>query len=126
MWWLTPPTDLSPQSEPVADTQAVVAQREEAQALAEAEREEDEEELVDTEALGLEEGEARDIVIDNQLFTAVLSTRGATLRSFELKDHCNFDQESEYSFRSKDRKSTRLNSSHVAISYAVFCLKKLI
>src|SRR5699024_12144863 len=26
--------------------------------------------------------------------------------------------------RSKDRKSTRLNSSHVSISYAVFCLKK--
>src|SRR5207253_9548113 len=27
---------------------------------------------------------------------------------------------------SADRKSTRLNSSHVAISYAVFCLKKKI
>src|SRR5207253_5447403 len=26
--------------------------------------------------------------------------------------------------RKSDRKSTRLNSSHVAISYAVFCLKK--
>src|SRR5690625_5672057 len=26
--------------------------------------------------------------------------------------------------RKTDRKSTRLNSSHVAISYAVFCLKK--
>src|SRR5207253_9492347 len=26
--------------------------------------------------------------------------------------------------RHEDRKSTRLNSSHVAISYAVFCLKK--
>src|SRR5690625_6753672 len=26
--------------------------------------------------------------------------------------------------READRKSTRLNSSHVAISYAVFCLKK--
>src|SRR5690625_6004588 len=26
--------------------------------------------------------------------------------------------------RKPDRKSTRLNSSHVAISYAVFCLKK--
>src|SRR5690625_6468099 len=26
--------------------------------------------------------------------------------------------------RMEDRKSTRLNSSHVAISYAVFCLKK--
>src|SRR5690625_5842178 len=27
-------------------------------------------------------------------------------------------------FKGIDRKSTRLNSSHVAISYAVFCLKK--
>src|SRR5699024_12178768 len=27
-------------------------------------------------------------------------------------------------FTRKDRKSTRLNSSHVSISYAVFCLKK--
>src|SRR5690625_6474164 len=26
--------------------------------------------------------------------------------------------------KNRDRKSTRLNSSHVAISYAVFCLKK--
>src|SRR5256885_9484841 len=26
--------------------------------------------------------------------------------------------------RCKDRKSTRLNSSHLVISYAVFCLKK--
>src|SRR5690625_4640900 len=29
-----------------------------------------------------------------------------------------------YHFLELDRKSTRLNSSHVAISYAVFCLKK--
>src|SRR5207253_7308968 len=30
-----------------------------------------------------------------------------------------------FEFRhARDRKSTRLNSSHVAISYAVFCLKK--
>src|SRR5690625_5753934 len=27
-------------------------------------------------------------------------------------------------YTDRDRKSTRLNSSHVAISYAVFCLKK--
>src|SRR3712207_7421323 len=27
-------------------------------------------------------------------------------------------------FRDRDRKSTRLNSSHANISYAVFCLKK--
>src|SRR5699024_6268986 len=30
----------------------------------------------------------------------------------------------EIPFVDKDRKSTRLNSSHVSISYAVFCLKK--
>src|SRR5207253_10388405 len=29
-----------------------------------------------------------------------------------------------YASQDADRKSTRLNSSHVAISYAVFCLKK--
>src|SRR5690242_21417767 len=27
-------------------------------------------------------------------------------------------------WRARDRKSTRLNSSHMSISYAVFCLKK--
>src|SRR5690606_13697790 len=31
-----------------------------------------------------------------------------------------------YAFHEEDRKSTRLNSSHVKISYAVFCLKKKI
>src|SRR5690625_346236 len=34
------------------------------------------------------------------------------------------DQATKYNFMlGRDRKSTRLNSSHVAISYAVFCLK---
>src|SRR5947199_5680123 len=30
----------------------------------------------------------------------------------------------EFEVRDGDRKSTRLNSSHLGISYAVFCLKK--
>src|SRR5690554_7423502 len=30
----------------------------------------------------------------------------------------------EWEGKAEDRKSTRLNSSHVRISYAVFCLKK--
>src|SRR5690242_21192830 len=30
----------------------------------------------------------------------------------------------EPTYDAKDRKSTRLNSSHMSISYAVFCLKK--
>src|SRR5699024_12055233 len=43
-----------------------------------------------------------------------------------LRDKSVFSiQEVEYAIlETKDRKSTRLNSSHVSISYAVFCLKK--
>src|SRR5699024_12301099 len=33
-------------------------------------------------------------------------------------------QDNGCGFKEEDRKSTRLNSSHVSISYAVFCLKK--
>src|SRR5260221_13128844 len=36
-------------------------------------------------------------------------------------DHCPLKSGSRLS---RDRKSTRLNSSHTVISYAVFCLKK--
>src|SRR3712207_8075513 len=35
-----------------------------------------------------------------------------------------FHERAKYMFRMRDRKSTRLNSSHANISYAVFCLKK--
>src|SRR5258708_36426242 len=46
--------------------------------------------------------------------------------------HSSFDQSSSHvalppgwsAIRPQDRKSTRLNSSHQIISYAVFCLKK--
>src|SRR5690625_6965079 len=37
-------------------------------------------------------------------------------------DYAQYPQPRTWAFG--DRKSTRLNSSHVAISYAVFCLKK--
>src|SRR5437667_2810583 len=40
---------------------------------------------------------------------------------------CDFDEgigSGEASSVRRDRKSTRLNSSHITISYAVFCLKK--
>src|SRR5690349_23933097 len=38
--------------------------------------------------------------------------------------HENAQAQRAYVFGNGDRKSTRLNSSHVEISYAVFCLKK--
>src|SRR5439155_25215314 len=37
---------------------------------------------------------------------------------------CGTRTTADFARPSRDRKSTRLNSSHVAISYAVFCLKK--
>src|SRR5437870_10164525 len=42
------------------------------------------------------------------------------------EDHVEGGEHAEPAARQprEDRKSTRLNSSHVAISYAVFCLKK--
>src|SRR5439155_9067354 len=36
----------------------------------------------------------------------------------------DIEEEIQVQHYALDRKSTRLNSSHVAISYAVFCLKK--
>src|SRR5256885_7055705 len=37
---------------------------------------------------------------------------------------CAGVQNHYWEFHDQDRKSTRLNSSHLVISYAVFCLKK--
>src|SRR5437870_9129793 len=45
-------------------------------------------------------------------------------RSRLVRAACNCARPSAAISTRGDRKSTRLNSSHVAISYAVFCLKK--
>src|SRR2546427_1499759 len=50
----------------------------------------------------------------------VLTTRGLKVLMLEAGKKLPIEQE----LRSIDRKSTRLNSSHSQISYAVFCLKK--
>src|SRR5688500_19662769 len=41
-----------------------------------------------------------------------------------LADHRASAEEQQQGEAEKDRKSTRLNSSHLVISYAVLCLKK--
>src|SRR5438034_7701272 len=48
--------------------------------------------------------------------------RGAGVK--DLGDVRMVHQRQRLTLRLKDRKSTRLNSSHTVISYAVFCLKK--
>src|SRR5690625_6458361 len=52
-------------------------------------------------------------------YAAVTETYGGSLFADAAEQHDG----AELDYFS-DRKSTRLNSSHVAISYAVFCLKK--
>src|SRR5690625_3373431 len=46
--------------------------------------------------------------------TEVIDADGKYVAPGLIDGHCHIE---------RDRKSTRLNSSHVAISYAVFCLK---
>src|SRR5439155_25999293 len=45
-------------------------------------------------------------------------------RLYLVEPHHNLRRVGRLARKYRDRKSTRLNSSHVAISYAVFCLKK--
>src|SRR5439155_24814976 len=65
------------------------------------------------------------VVIENRLLVELAQVhhhaarRSRTMRSSSARNAAT-------SMRPRDRKSTRLNSSHVAISYAVFCLKKKI
>src|SRR2546430_9946541 len=44
--------------------------------------------------------------------------------TIHLREVCRTESEPPQSTSGGDRKSTRLNSSHSQISYAVFCLKK--
>src|SRR5690349_23657853 len=46
------------------------------------------------------------------------------LRQIGLMDRLAAERPLDMTVAETDRKSTRLNSSHVEISYAVFCLKK--
>src|SRR5437667_5854586 len=63
------------------------------------------------------------------LFRSGLERGGAVLRvCFHKREaHVRADLAGDFRLRGhgpQDRKSTRLNSSHITISYAVFCLKK--
>src|SRR5690625_5861533 len=61
----------------------------------------------------------------SRIFEEALRRKGVP---YQLVGGLSFYQRKEVkdvlAYLTLDRKSTRLNSSHVAISYAVFCLKK--
>src|SRR3712207_6852610 len=71
---------------------------------------------------------SRDQVLDHELVEKFLETGPDVARYIE--EHTPFGWIPtiwpDYRSDIEDRKSTRLNSSHANISYAVFCLKKKI
>src|SRR3712207_7630013 len=60
---------------------------------------------------------------DTTLLRKFISDRGK-IRARRVSGNCSQHQRDVATAVKKDRKSTRLNSSHANISYAVFCLKK--
>src|SRR3712207_8830184 len=62
---------------------------------------------------------------DNDSFVDQSTTDNSVeLTSVDNSIDDSFNTKFDESFNTEDRKSTRLNSSHANISYAVFCLKK--
>src|SRR5688572_32037856 len=59
-----------------------------------------------------------------EIYTLSLHDALPILRRFRAEKQRIFCWHSSFELASLDRKSTRLNSSHSQISYAVFCLKK--
>src|SRR5256885_3932897 len=57
------------------------------------------------------------------LFRSCHSRQRADWR-WHLESRCLGERRLDHGPCKRDRKSTRLNSSHLVISYAVFCLKK--
>src|SRR5207249_152427 len=71
-------------------------------------------------------GLRRQIVIEES-WVGVMQENGGTdyfISDHQWSSHDRARMEFSRHAITKDRKSTRLNSSHVSISYAVFCLKK--
>src|SRR5699024_12305495 len=64
-----------------------------------------------------------DLGIDKEVFTALLKEYRSQVDS-TYQPELYQTIATEYGGNERDRKSTRLNSSHVSTSYAVFCLKK--
>src|SRR5690554_7663343 len=73
-------------------------------------------------------GRLRIVCSQNCLTTAEWIDQTGLADYYRLRSGPNqrFNKVDNSHWQNSDRKSTRLNSSHVRISYAVFCLKKKI
>src|SRR5690625_6076635 len=86
---------------------------------------------LDIGAVRLKNGDEQELIAVNGGFLEVRPDKVTILaQSAEKPSEIDLEraerarERAEKRLQSEDRKSTRLNSSHVAISYAVFCLKK--
>src|SRR3712207_7472102 len=67
----------------------------------------------------------------NWMETSLAHEMGHVILILTLGNGMNVEKQEQFAMncenwvRKEDRKSTRLNSSHANISYAVFCLKKI-
>src|SRR5258705_9132575 len=58
-------------------------------------------------------------------YTTLFRSSPRTRRELQIRPAAEYSRRSAMRHQKRpDRKSTRLNSSHLGISYAVFCLKK--
>src|SRR3712207_8363588 len=64
------------------------------------------------------------VAFGQDYLAAALGRYGAIAAKLVALFYARFDPRRDDASRAEDRKSTRLNSSHANISYAVFCLKK--
>src|SRR5690554_7490761 len=64
------------------------------------------------------------LIMHGVINAIVLTTFFAVVFGHVIMGHYLKKEPPKWSYKTSDRKSTRLNSSHVRISYAVFCLKK--
>src|SRR5439155_26577444 len=69
-------------------------------------------------------GDDDDAALRDGVAPAILLSVVPNLGAARNEDIAIHDHAAQPRVTAEDRKSTRLNSSHVAISYAVFCLKK--
>src|SRR5204863_2871041 len=79
--------------------------------------------LLDQDVLAVDQAKPVDRLVEHPPHH-VLAHAVAPIRLFLLVEVVRYRARGY--FHDQDRKSTRLNSSHVEISYAVFCLKKKI
>src|SRR5699024_11657307 len=74
--------------------------------------------MVDTEGITIEDEQLWNSLKENLTNNQWKWVHYFIIKEMPIKEIAHLENKSE------DRKSTRLNSSHVSISYAVFCLKK--